>query len=70
MTATILSVLPNGAVLPVTGRSGDGLWLQVRLPDSQLAWVFREAVNVSSNIEEAPIVGEGGDIAAPATPAA
>ncbi|HQY91700.1 SH3 domain-containing protein [Caldilinea sp.] len=70
LTATILSVLPNGAVLPVTGRSGDGLWLQVRLPDSQLAWVFREAVNVSSNIEEAPIVGEGGDIAAPATPAA
>lgn len=70
LTATILNVLPNGAVLPVTGRSGDELWLQIRLPDSQLAWVFREAVNASSNIEEAPIVGEGGDIAAPTTPAA
>lgn len=68
LTATILDVLPNGAVLPVTGRSGDELWLQVRLPDSQLAWVFRAAVNVSSNIEEAPIVGEGGDIAAPTAP--
>jgi len=70
LTGTILSVLPNGAVLPATGRSPDNLWVQVELPDKQLAWVFREAVNVSSNIDAAPVVGGEGDLAAPATPAA
>jgi uncharacterized protein YgiM (DUF1202 family) len=72
LTGTILSVLPNGAVLPALGRSPDNLWVQVELPDQQLAWVFREAVNVSANIDEAPVVGGEGDIAAdnaPATPA-
>lgn len=72
LTATILSVLPNGAVLPALGRSPDNLWVQVELPDKQLAWVFREAVNVSSNIDDAPVVGaESGGAAPPptATPA-
>lgn len=70
LTGTILSVLPNGAVLPALGRSPDNLWVQVELPDNQLAWVFREAINVSANIDEAPVVGAEGEIAAPATPAA
>ncbi|HHW88833.1 MAG TPA: SH3 domain-containing protein [Chloroflexi bacterium] len=70
LTANILSVLPNGAVLPALGRSPDNLWVQVELPDKQLAWVFRDAVNVSSNIDNAPVVGNEGDLAAPATPAA
>jgi len=69
LTGTILSVLPNGAVLPALGRSPDNLWVQVELPDQQLAWVFREAVNVSSNIDEAPVVGGEGDVAAPTAPA-
>lgn len=68
LTGTILSVLPNGAVLPALGRSPDTLWVQVELPDKQLAWVFREAVNVSSNIDEAPVIGGEGDIATPAAP--
>lgn len=70
LTGNILSVLPNGAVLPALGRSPDNLWVQVELPDKQLAWVFRDAVNVSSNIDDAPVVGGEGDLAAPPTPAA
>lgn len=70
LTGNILSVLPNGAVLPVQGRSPDNLWVQVELPDKQLAWVFRDAVNVSSNIDDAPVVGGEGDLAAQPTPAA
>lgn len=65
LTASILGVLPNGAVLPALGRSPDNLWVQVELPDKQLAWVFRDAVNVSSNIDAAPLVGAEGVIAAP-----
>jgi uncharacterized protein YgiM (DUF1202 family) len=65
LTGTILSVLPNGAVLPALGRSADNLWVQVELPDAQLAWVFREAVNVSANLDDAPVVGDGGLLAAP-----
>lgn len=66
LTASILGVLPNGAVLPALGRSPDNLWVQVELPDKQLAWVFRDAVNVSSNIDAAPVVGAESTIAAPA----
>jgi len=65
LTGTILSVLPNGAVLPVLGRAPDNLWVQVELPDKQLAWVFRDAVNVSTNIDDAPVVGGEGEVAAP-----
>lgn len=65
LTGTILSVLPNGAVLPAIGRSQDNLWVQVELPDAQLAWVFREAVNVSANLDDAPVVGGEGLLAAP-----
>lgn len=68
LTANILTVLPNGAVLPALGRSPDNLWVQVELPDKQLAWVFRDAVNVSSNIDNAPVVGGEGDLATPAAP--
>lgn len=61
----IVTVLPNGAVLPVVGRSADNQWIQVVLPDNQRAWVFQGVVVVSSNIDDVPIVGADGQTAEP-----
>lgn len=58
LTAGIVSIVPNGAVLTAVGRSPDNQWIQVELPDSQRAWVFRALVSTSSNIEAAPLIGE------------
>ncbi len=60
LEAAIITVLPNGAVLPAVGRSVDNQWIQIVLPDNQRAWVFRSVVVVSSNIDDAPIVGADG----------
>jgi uncharacterized protein YgiM (DUF1202 family) len=45
-------------VLPVVGRTADGAWVQVTLPDNQRVWVFAEVVNLSSDIASAPLIGE------------
>ena len=60
----LLLVVPNGAVLPALGRSADDQWIQVQLPDGTLAWMARTVVNVSDNIDSAPV---GGVDSAPAT---
>jgi uncharacterized protein YgiM (DUF1202 family) len=74
LEGNVLGILPNGAVVPAVGRSADNAWIQVTLPNNQLAWVFREVVNVSSNIDTTPVVGADGAIIEPApqatTPAA
>ena len=58
LTADVSSILPAGAVLPVVGRTADGAWVQVTLPDNQRVWVFAEVVNLSSDIASAPLIGE------------
>ncbi len=72
LEAAVVTVLPNGAVLPAVGRSADAQWIQIVLPDNQRAWVFRGVVVVSSNIDDAPIVGADGQpvepTPSPATP--
>lgn len=62
LTGDVVGFVPNGAVLPAVGRSTDNQWIQVVLPDNQRVWVFRDVVVVSSNIDEAPIVGEDGAV--------
>lgn len=66
-TGVLVVTIPNGAVLPVIGRTPDGSWLQIELPTGERAWVAREVVNVSSDVDTAPVVGEG-QPAAEATP--
>jgi uncharacterized protein YgiM (DUF1202 family) len=61
LTADVSSILPDGAVLPVTGRTADGAWVQVTLPDNQRVWVFAEVVNLSSDIASAPLIGESAE---------
>jgi uncharacterized protein YgiM (DUF1202 family) len=52
----ILLVVPNGAVLPVLGRTAASDWFQVQLPDDQNAWMFAEAVIASPDAASAPVV--------------
>ena len=52
----ILLVVPNGAVLPVLGRTAAGDWFQVQLPDDQNAWMFAEAVIASPDAANAPVI--------------
>ncbi len=64
----LVIIVPNGAVLPAVGRSADDQWIQVRLPDDQLAWMARTVINVSDNIDTAPIGGVDAAAASDATP--
>ncbi len=66
----LVIIVPNGAVLPVVGRSADDQWIQVRLPDNQLAWMARTVINVSDNIDTAPVGGVDTAAATDAAPAA
>ena len=44
--ADILGLLVEGSVVPAVGRTPDGSWLLIRLPDSRVAWVFADAVYI------------------------
>jgi uncharacterized protein YgiM (DUF1202 family) len=55
----LIVTVPNGAVLPVTGRTVAGDWLQVRLPDGVTAWMFAEAVVASADAASAPVADTG-----------
>jgi uncharacterized protein YgiM (DUF1202 family) len=76
------TVVPQGAVLPATGRSADGQWVQVQLPTGVSAWIFRDTVNATPAVGALPAVGgptpepvllptptptPGGEAAAPTT---
>ncbi len=41
---TVEAVVPQGAVLPATGRSTDSQWVEVTLPTGVSAWIFRDTV--------------------------
>lgn len=55
-TANVVIVVPNGAVLAVTGRSADGSWLRVALPDGAQGWMAKAAVAETANIDVTPVI--------------
>ena len=57
--AEVEAVAPQGAVLSASGRSSDGLWVQVELPTGVLGWVFRDTVNVTGAVGALPAVDGG-----------
>ncbi len=57
LEADVETVVPQGAVLPATGRSADGLWVQVQLPTGVAAWVFRDTVSATPAVGALPAVG-------------
>lgn len=48
--AAVVTLLNDKSVHPVVDRSADGLWLQLQLPDGQLAWVLAEFATVSGDL--------------------
>ena len=54
-TAQPVILLNGGTVLTLTGRSADSQWLQTRLADNTVAWVFAQYIDVSSPISTLPV---------------
>jgi SH3-like domain-containing protein len=52
----VLAIVPEGSVLPASGRSPDDQWVQVKLPDGRAGWMFKEAVQASPEVAALPIV--------------
>ena len=81
--SAVLAILPQYAALPVTGRSADGEWLLVELPQGGTAWAFRSAIIPIGDVNSVPVSDAAGsaapqpaaeaapeETAAPAAPAA
>lgn len=66
----IITIVPEGAVLPVIGRTPAGDWLQVSLPDGTTGWMFAQAVVASSDAAVAPVTANATEQQATATPVA
>jgi uncharacterized protein YgiM (DUF1202 family) len=56
LEADIEAVVPQGAVLPASGRSADNQWVQVELPTGVLAWIFRDTVTETPAVGALPAV--------------
>lgn len=52
--ATVVTVLPRNTAVRAIGRTPDGNWLQIQLPDAQIVWVFTAAV--LTNPETLPLL--------------
>jgi uncharacterized protein YgiM (DUF1202 family) len=57
LDADVETVVPQGAVLPATGRSTDNQWVQVQLPTGVAAWIFRDTVEATPAVGALPAVG-------------
>jgi uncharacterized protein YraI len=53
---SILTVLQPGDQAPITGRSQDGNWWQVRSAGGQTGWVFTSLVAVRGGTDQVPVV--------------
>lgn len=63
--ATVVTVLPENAALPVVARTSDGQWLQVELPSGATAWIFRATIIPRGDVNSVAI-SDGTSAAAPA----
>lgn len=46
----------NGERLPAAAKSQDGIWVQLRLPDNQTAWVEREWIRLEGDENSLPLI--------------
>jgi len=65
LDAPVETLVPQGAVLPATGRSSDGQWVQVQLPTGVAAWVFRDTVTATPAVGALPATDGGVPTATP-----
>ena len=45
-----------GESFPVSGRSADGVWLQIEHDDGEMGWVAAEFVQVAGDVDSLPVV--------------
>ncbi len=50
----VIEQLLDGAAVTVIGRSADGAWLQIELPDGKRGWVSSEFVTVTGDLNTIP----------------
>ena len=52
-----LTALEVGTTVPAIARTIDSAWLQVKLPDGRIGWVFRETMGVPvEQVEALPVI--------------
>lgn len=56
----VIKLLSRGQALAVHGRSTNGVWLEVRLPDGTGGWVFTGYVEVSVPVADLPVTEASG----------
>ena len=61
--STVVAILPQFATLPVTGRSADGEWLLVEMPQGGTAWIFRSTIIPIGDVNSAPVSNAAGSAA-------
>ena len=54
--AQIVTSVPQETALDIIGRRFDNTWLQVRIPDGRIGWVFTALVQVNIDLTTVPIV--------------
>jgi hypothetical protein len=59
LTYSILGNAPNGLVLSVTGRNGDGAWLRVEVPGwEDGVWVYAALTEIAGDLSIVPAAEE------------
>lgn len=69
LTYQVLRVLPQDQSLRLLGRSRDGLWAEVRLPNGSGGWVFARYLKTTADLARLPVTEAAGgptDSGAPA----
>ncbi len=54
--AQIVTQIAQGTVVNVIGRYVDNAWVQVRLPDGRIGWVFAELLTFNRDLSGVPVV--------------
>jgi len=61
--STVVDIVPQYAALPVVGRSADGEWLLVEMPQGGTAWIFRSTIIPIGDVNSVPVSDATGSAA-------
>ncbi|HMD89233.1 MAG TPA: SH3 domain-containing protein [Anaerolineaceae bacterium] len=64
----VLKTLNQGSTLTLIGKSIDGEWYEVQLPDGSAGWAFSAYITTSANVVTLPVVQTPIEITATAAP--
>jgi uncharacterized protein YgiM (DUF1202 family) len=55
LTAEVLTVLDDGTVAPVLGRTADNQWFSIRMADGTTGWISIQVIEVEGKTESLPV---------------